>query len=44
LLKEAINDVLADTLETVKGVGKSKLWSHPTACEYLRIRLSRGVR
>lgn len=44
LLKEAINKALANTLEALKGSGPSRLWSHPTAYEYLRMRFSRGIR
>lgn len=44
LLKAAINSALANSLEAVKGAGTSKLWTHPTAYEYLRMRFSHGIR
>jgi folate-dependent phosphoribosylglycinamide formyltransferase PurN len=44
LLKQAVSSALANTLETVKGSGTSRLWTHPTAWEYMRIRMTRGVR
>jgi methionyl-tRNA formyltransferase len=44
LLKKAIRNALANRLEAAKGAGPSRLWSHPTAYEYLRVRFSRGVR
>jgi folate-dependent phosphoribosylglycinamide formyltransferase PurN len=45
LLKQAVRDALNGRLKTMPApVGKSKLWSHPTAFEYLKCRISDGVR
>lgn len=45
LLKHAIWDALSGTLKTVPvSADRSKLWSHPTAFQYLKTRLSLGVR
>ena len=45
LLKHAIHDALTGKLETVRAQDdRSKLWSHPTALQYLKTRSSLGVR
>ena len=45
ILKHAIHDALIGRLETVQAQDeKSKLWSHPTALQYLKMRSSLGVR
>ena len=45
LLKKAVRDALNGTLMTFPAdPDRSKLWSHPTAFQYLKTRLSRGVR
>ena len=45
LLSRAIQDALAGTLRTVPPpVGPSRLYSHPTAWEYLVRRATRGIR
>jgi hypothetical protein len=45
LLKHAIHDALIDKLETVPAQDdRSKLWSHPTAFQYLKRRFLFGVR
>jgi folate-dependent phosphoribosylglycinamide formyltransferase PurN len=45
LLKQAIRDALGGNLNTVPaGADRSRLWSHPTAFEYLKARFSLGVR
>jgi folate-dependent phosphoribosylglycinamide formyltransferase PurN len=45
LLKQAVRDAFRSKLETnVSHDGKSRLWSHPTAFQYLKYRLTRGVR
>jgi folate-dependent phosphoribosylglycinamide formyltransferase PurN len=45
LLKHAIHDALTGRLETVQAQDEgSKLWSHPTALQYLKMRSSLGVR
>ncbi|MGA7314127.1 MAG: formyl transferase [Silvibacterium sp.] len=45
LLKQAVRDALDDTLKTFPPpAGKSQLWSHPTACQYLKHRMTFGVR
>jgi methionyl-tRNA formyltransferase len=45
LLKEAVHNALAGTLATIPApAGKSKLWSHPTIFQYLKYRVTRGVR
>jgi len=44
-LKDAVHNALSGTLTTLPAwTGKSKLWSHPTAWEYLRNRIRLGVR
>lgn len=44
LLKQAVRDALANRLTTkLPPAGDSKLWSHPTAWEYLRHRARGGV-
>lgn len=45
LLKQAIRDAANSKLETRPApAGKSKLWSHPTAIQYLKRRFDLGVR
>ena len=45
LLKQAIRDAVDDKLKTMPAPpGESKLWSHPTAFQYLKGRISRGIR
>jgi folate-dependent phosphoribosylglycinamide formyltransferase PurN len=45
LLQHAVEDALAGVLTTRPGPpGQSRLWSHPTAFEYLRHRIQRGVK
>jgi len=45
LLKQAVRDALNGKLETMPAPnGKSKLWSHPTAFQYLKHRIMHGVR
>jgi len=45
LLKQAIRDAVAGKLETLSApAGKSMLWSHPTAFQYLKNRIVRGIR
>jgi folate-dependent phosphoribosylglycinamide formyltransferase PurN len=46
LLKRAIRDALDGRLETLPtpSGGGSKLWSHPTAYQYLKYRIARGLR
>jgi folate-dependent phosphoribosylglycinamide formyltransferase PurN len=45
LLKQAIHNAMYGTLETMPAPsGKSKLWSHPTVLQYVRRRLTAGVR
>lgn len=45
LLKKAVFDALHGGLELARvPAGESKLWSHPTALEYLRGRIGRGIR
>ena len=45
LLKQAVRSVIDGQLAPVPAPeGESKLWSHPTITEYLRYRVSRGVK
>jgi folate-dependent phosphoribosylglycinamide formyltransferase PurN len=45
LLRQAIRDAFDVNLETLPApVGKSRLWSHPTAYQYLKHRITLGVR
>ncbi len=45
LLKQAIRDALNDKLEALPApAGKSQLWSHPTAYQYLKNRIVSGIR
>lgn len=45
LLKRAIRDALNGKLETIPAPGgKSKLWSHPTVLQYLKYRITLGIR
>jgi methionyl-tRNA formyltransferase len=45
LLKQAVRDALDDKLESMPPpAGKSKLWSHPTAFQYMKMRLMHGIR
>jgi folate-dependent phosphoribosylglycinamide formyltransferase PurN len=45
ILKQAIQDVLDGELKTISAPpGKSKLWTHPTAFQYLKYRIVHGVR
>ena len=45
ILKQAVSDALAGRLSDIAPPpGKSQLWTHPTACEYLRNRIKWGVR
>jgi folate-dependent phosphoribosylglycinamide formyltransferase PurN len=45
LLKRAVRDALDGKLETLPmPPGKSQLWSHPTAYQYLKHRITSGVR
>ena len=45
LLKQAVRDALDGKLETLHPpAGKSQLWSHPTAWQYLKHRITLGVR
>jgi folate-dependent phosphoribosylglycinamide formyltransferase PurN len=45
LLKQAIRDAANSKLETRPApAGKSQLWSHPTAIQYLKLRIELGVR
>ena len=45
LLKQAIRDVIGGELKTLpEPAGGSKLWSHPTALQYLKHRIALGVR
>lgn len=45
LLEQAVRDSLAGRLPTIAPrSSKSQLWSHPTAWQYLRNRISSGVR
>ena len=45
LLKQAIRDAVNGKLETMPApTGKSKLWSHPTASQYLKCRIALGIR
>ncbi len=45
LLKKAVRDALEDRIELKSGAeGVSRIWTHPTLWEYLRWRLSRGVK
>ena len=45
LLKQAVRDVVDGTLKTIAPpAGPSRLWTHPTALQYLRSRFARGVR
>jgi methionyl-tRNA formyltransferase len=45
ILKQAVRDALAGRLSDIAPPpGKSQLWTHPTACEYLRNRIKWGVR
>ena len=45
LLKAAIRDALEDKLGTIPPpTGRSRLWSHPTAFQYLRNRIVSGIR
>ena len=45
MLKQAVHDALDAKLETMPPPdGRSKLWSHPTAFQYLKHRITRGVR
>jgi folate-dependent phosphoribosylglycinamide formyltransferase PurN len=45
LLKRAVRDALDGKLETLPmPSGSSKLWSHPTAYQYLKYRIARGLR
>jgi folate-dependent phosphoribosylglycinamide formyltransferase PurN len=45
LLRRAIRDALDGKLETLPApAGRSKLWSHPTAYQYLKHRVTLGVR
>jgi methionyl-tRNA formyltransferase len=45
ILKRAVRDALAGRLsDMAPPTGKSQLWTHPTACEYLRNRIKWGVR
>ena len=45
LLKQAVRDGLNGTLKTLPTpAGKSRLWSHPTAYQYLKQRIASGVR
>ncbi len=45
LLKQAVRSVIDGRLVPVPAPeGESKLWSHPTITEYLRYRVSRGVK
>jgi len=45
LLKQAIRDAVAGKLETIPApAGKSKLWSHPTAFQYIKRRVTLGIR
>lgn len=45
LLIQAVSDALAGNLaELPPPPGRSRLWTHPTACEYLKNRIKLGVR
>ncbi len=45
LLKQAIRDAVAGKFETIPApAGESTLWSHPTAFQYLKNRIVRGIR
>ncbi len=45
LLKQAIRSAIDGKLEAIPAPGgESKLWSHPTAFQYLKGRISRGIR
>ena len=45
ILKQAVGDALAAKLyETAPPLGQSKLWTHPTAWQYLSNRIKWGVR
>jgi hypothetical protein len=45
LLKQAIRDALSGELIALPApVGMSKLWTHPTAFQYVKRRVSSGIR
>ena len=45
LLKQAVRDALSGSLRTAAPpAGQSRLWTHPTALQYLKCRIARGVR
>jgi methionyl-tRNA formyltransferase len=45
LLKQAVGDALSGTLSKIAPPpGKSRLWTHPTAWQYLKTRISTGIR
>ena len=45
LLKQAVSDALAGNLtDLAQAPGKSQLWTHPTAWQYLKNRIRTGIR
>jgi methionyl-tRNA formyltransferase len=45
ILKQAVSDALAGNLSEIAPLpGKSKLWTHPTAWQYLKTRIRTGIR
>ncbi|MEW9570452.1 formyl transferase [Rhodanobacter sp. Si-c] len=44
LMKQALRDVIDDTLVSHDGVSPSGLWYHPTLGQYLRYRFSKSVK
>jgi folate-dependent phosphoribosylglycinamide formyltransferase PurN len=45
LLKQAVRDALKESLHTLPPPdGQSRLWTHPTALQYLRSRIALGIR
>lgn len=45
ILKQAVRDALNGTLQTIAApAGKSKLWTHPTIFQYVKHRITRGIR
>jgi folate-dependent phosphoribosylglycinamide formyltransferase PurN len=45
ILKQAVRNALNGTLQTIAApAGKSKLWTHPTIFQYVKHRITRGIR
>ncbi len=44
LMKQALNDIINDTISPKKGGKESKLWYHPTIWNYLYIVITKGVK